>query len=86
MGELGTCDNCGCYANLCDDCAANASESKLIALLTDGLELAKAVKMHCARICTCSREYRVKNMQDPSCEYCDVGKFLIPMAEKIIGS
>ena len=27
MSELGTCDHCGCYANLCDECAAKFSES-----------------------------------------------------------
>ena len=33
MSELGTCDHCGCYANLCDECVEKFRESSLNDLL-----------------------------------------------------
>ena len=35
MSELGTCDHCGCYANLCDECVEKFRESSLNDLLSE---------------------------------------------------
>lgn len=49
-----------------------------------GRKLAEAVKKNCASICTCSAEYRDRKKQDPSCEYCEIGRHLIPLADSVM--
>lgn len=34
--------------------------------------------------CTCNYDYIDRNRQDPSCEYCDVGKHLWPLVNQIL--
>ena len=35
--------------------------------------------------CTCHKSYLVRNRPDPSCEYCQIGKYILPLANKILG-
>jgi len=64
--------------------AEREAGSECMNLLSDAVALAKACRTHCASICTCSHEYRTRNKQDPACEFCEIGKFVLPLADKIL--
>lgn len=53
-------------------------------LLNAAVELAEACRANCATICVCSPEYKTRGKQDPACEFCEIGKFVLPLANKIL--
>jgi len=34
--------------------------------------------------CTCSVEYKDRELKDPKCEYCDIGQFIIPLIAEFL--
>jgi hypothetical protein len=47
-------------------------------------KLADACCEHLADTCTCSKEYWGRKMIDPKCEWCNISKFIRPIAEKVL--
>ncbi|MCK5133210.1 MAG: hypothetical protein KAR40_13795 [Candidatus Sabulitectum sp.] len=49
-------------------------------------DLANACKTNLDANCTCSKEYQSRARTDPNCEYCTVGKYILPLAIKILAA
>lgn len=35
--------------------------------------------------CTCDSAYKIRQKTDPGCEYCNIGRFILPKAKEILG-
>lgn len=47
-------------------------------------ELARACVEHLQPSCTCDKAYWGRKMTDPSCEWCNVGQYILPLAERLL--
>ncbi|KKM07515.1 hypothetical protein LCGC14_1733150 [marine sediment metagenome] len=47
-------------------------------------KLTTACIEHLSPRCKCSSEYKDRQLRDPQCEYCDIGKFIYPFLIKIV--
>lgn len=49
-------------------------------------KLAELCMEHLAHKCTCHEDYKSRKLRDPNCEYCDIGQYILPEAERILGA
>ena len=78
----------------CDECGWKSggmlryklSTSKRSDVATDSLsnKLARACVGHLSGVCCCSVDYTSRGMRDPSCEWCNIGQYIIPLAERLL--
>ena len=47
--------------------------------------LAEACAEHLRAECNCDEAYTTREMTDPNCEFCNIGQYILPLANEVLG-